>query len=256
MKHVKPVLATSVAMAALLAVSPLVAETYRQTADMRPETQGAQRDARQDQQTRESGQQSQDEMAEETRDAEDLLVEASETIQKLRQDEDAQQALQQAKGIFVVPDFGRAALVAGISGGQGIVLTRTEGKWGNPAFYNIGSISLGAQAGIAAGQIAMLLMTDEAVASFRQENNFSLGAEAGLTIIDWSEAAQASWGKGDIVLWTDTEGAFIGAELAISDIFSDDEANNAYYQQDVTVAEILSGDVRNPREDVMSQALR
>ncbi len=41
----------------------------------------------------------------------------------------------------------------------------------------------------------MLLMTDRALNSFKGNNTFSLNADAGLTIINYSARGQASIGK-------------------------------------------------------------
>ncbi len=60
----------------------------------------------------------------------------------------------------------------------------------------------------------MLLMTDRALNSFKGNNTFSLNADAGLTIINYSARGQASVGKGDVIFWADTEGAFAGFRSA------------------------------------------
>ena len=73
----------------------------------------------------------------------------------------------------------------------------------------------------------MILLTDKAVNTFKQDNNFSVSAEAGLSIIKWSKAGEASYGKGDVVMWADTEGLFAGVELAVGDISSDEDARPA-----------------------------
>jgi lipid-binding SYLF domain-containing protein len=206
-----------------------------------------------DEMASEAGEVFHEDQAEELADAKDLLREAAETLDLLKADERLGQYLEQAKAVFIAPDFARAALGVGASGGQGVVLTRPEGEWQNPAFYNFGEISVGAQVGVDAGAIAMLLMTDEAVDSFKQENNFAISAEAGLSVINWSEAVEASAGRGDVILWTDTEGLFAGAEVGVSDINSDEDANWGYYGKKVTVAEVLEGRVENPHENIFAQ---
>jgi len=47
-------------------------------------------------------------------------------------------------------------------------------------------VSAGAEAGFEAGQIAMVLTSDRGVRAFESGNNFTLNADAGFTIIDWS----------------------------------------------------------------------
>lgn len=180
---------------------------------------------------------------EERQNVQEVMRESADVLQALKREENMDAALEQAKGVFLVPDFGRGAFVLGGRGGQGVVLAKDNGEWNGPAFFNFGAVSAGAQGGVSAGEVAMLLMTDRAVESFKQENNFSLNADAGLTLMDWSKAAQGSVGKGDVILWSDTEGLFAGGAISVSDVFSDDDANQEYYTRTTNADQILSGQV-------------
>lgn len=116
---------------------------------------------------------------------------------------------------------------------------------------------MGAQAGVAAGSVAMILMNDKAVNSFKKNdgNNFSLDANAGLTVVNYSADAQASAGKGDVVLWSDTAGAFAGASVGISDIARDDDENRGYYNRQVNTTQIITGAVSNPHAESLRDTL-
>jgi len=180
----------------------------------------------------------------ERKDALNDLKEATQVVQQMNKQPEAKQLIDRAKGVFLIPDYGRAALVVGGSGGEGVLLVRTGAGWSDPVFYNLGSISAGAQAGVTAGQLAMVLMTDRAVNSFKGQNTFSLNANAGLTIVNWSARGQASLGKADVVLWSDTEGLFGGASISVSDISADTEENQAYFgRNDTSPGGILSGKI-------------
>lgn len=180
-------------------------------------------------------------------EVEKLLSDAKRVVDKMNADKDVSVAVAKAKGLYVIPYYGRGAFIAGGQGGEGVLLNAQGDHTKNPVFYNFGSVSVGAQAGGEMGEIVMLLMTDKAVNSFKQENNFSLNAEAGLTIINWSAQAQGNIGAGDIVIWSNTEGAFAGGALSVSNIFVDDEANKAYYGKDVRVTDVLDGKVTKNR---------
>ncbi len=54
--------------------------------------------------------------------------------------------------------------------------------------------------------MAFILMSDDAVNAFKSGNKITLDADAGFTIVNWSADAEASWGKADVVTWSDTEG--------------------------------------------------
>jgi lipid-binding SYLF domain-containing protein len=194
---------------------------------------------------------------EDARDAQETVADAAKVLQQMQADPDLKQMMSEAHGLFVVPHYARGGLVAGGSGGEGIMIQRGTNGWSDPLFYNVGGVSLGAQAGFEAGAVAFLLMNEESVASFAQENNFSLNAEAGLTIVDYSATGQASAGKGDVIMWSDTEGVFAGAQISVSDINWDGEENAAYYGSEVTAASVLGGKAKNthgnPMADTMTQ---
>lgn len=184
--------------------------------------------------------------------AEDVQ-ESVEVLQQLKQQEpELAQRLADAKGVFIIPDYATASLLVGGSGGEGVLMENRDGEWGNPGFYDIGNIDVGAQAGAAAGSIVMLLMSDEAVRNFHSGTEFALTAQAGLTIINWSAQAAGSTEDGDVLLWTDTEGLLAEASVGVGGISWDEEEASEYYnQQDLTADQVLAGDVQNPHENVL-----
>lgn len=197
-----------------------------------------------------------EESAEQAEEARSLVSEAAGVAEQMKDDPELSKLMQQAKGVFIVPDYGQGAIGVGGRGGEGVLLAKNGGQWSDPAFYDIGAVSIGAQIGGTAGQIAMLLMTDDAVESFKQENNFSLNTDADLTIVDYSAHAQGSVGKGeDVIFWSDTEGAFAGVSLSATDIHWDDEENNAYYGQSATAQDVLTGKLSSPDSDRLQNAL-
>jgi SH3 domain-containing YSC84-like protein 1 len=190
-----------------------------------------------------------------TNAAQQLVDEAVAVVNKMKSDPKLATLMKQAKGIYIVPKFGRGALIAGAKGGVGLATFRQDDKWSDPAFFDFGAISLGPQAGVSGGPIAFLLMKPNAVRSFRTGNNFALNADAGLSIFTYSSDVQASWGKGDIFMWSDNPGLYAGATVSVSDIAWDTENNHAYYGDDPTVAKILSGSAKNAASDELKNAL-
>lgn len=181
---------------------------------------------------------------------------AASVVKRMESEPGMNKLLSQAKGIFIVPEYGRAALGVGGSGGAGVLLVKNNDTWGEPAFYNIGSISVGVQAGAEGGPIAMVLTNDKAVNSFKQKNNFALSADAGLTVVDWSKMAQGEAGAGDVVAWSGTKGLFGSAAIGVQDIRYNQAQTAAYYQkQNLAANDVISGKVRNPHAEVLKQAL-
>ncbi len=178
-------------------------------------------------------------------------------VRRMESERGMDKLLQQAEGIFIVPTYGRAAVGIGGSGGAGVFLAkRDDGTWSDPAFYNIGGISIGAQIGAEGGPIALVLNNEKAVNSFMQKNNFSLSADAGLTVVNWAKVAEGSAGMGDVVAWAGTKGLFGNvASLGVNDIRFNGNLTNAYYDKTVTARDVINGKVKNPQANTLKQAL-
>lgn len=185
----------------------------------------------------------------------DLINEAVSVVGQMKRDEGFEDVLQKAKGVYIVPDYGKGAAVVGGEGGAGLVLVKQDGEWSNPAFYNFGGVSLGAQAGGEAGAMAFILMTDDAVNAFKSGNKITLDADAGFTVVNWSGDAEASWGKADVVTWSDTEGLFGGASVGVTDINWDDDGNKALYGEGADLSTVLQGKAETHEADKLKEAL-
>jgi lipid-binding SYLF domain-containing protein len=119
----------------------------------------------------------------------------------------------------------------------------------------MGGVSVGLQAGAQAGAIALVLNDQKALDSFMQNNKFSLGADADLTLVDWSKKGAGSAGWGNITAWSDTEGLFGGAAINVSDVDYDEDETAAYYGRQVAAREVLGGKVTDPHAGALRKAL-
>lgn len=178
-------------------------------------------------------------------------------VRRLEDDARMKQLLQQAKGVLIVPSYGKAALGVGAHGGAGLLLLRrADGGWSGPAFYDLGGLTVGLQLGAEAGPIAMVLNNDKAVHAFMGRNNFALSAEAGLTVLNWSKLAQGTAGTGDVVAWSGTRGLFGDAvAVGLHDIHFNQNLTNAYYGRALSPTDIAAGSVSNPQAQPLQQAL-
>ena len=189
-----------------------------------------------------------EDMREDAADAVEQLQEAREVLTEMRTDAELAAVLDNAHGVFVVPEYGRAALGVGVRGGEGVLLVR-DGTANRPVLYDFGGASIGLQAGAEGGSIAMVLTSERALDSFVQKNNWSLNADAGLTVVDWSAKAQASAGKGDVIVWSDTKGLLGDLSVGITDIRFDEEETAAFYDtttKDLTRQKIVIGVIKVP----------
>lgn len=178
-------------------------------------------------------------------------------VRQLEAEPRMKQLLQQAKGVLIVPSYGKAALGVGAHGGAGLLLLkRPDGAWAGPAFYDLGGLTLGLQIGAEGGPIAMILNNDKAVSEFMKTNNFALSADAGLTVLNWSKLAQGTVGTGDVVAWSGTKGLFGDAvAVGLSDIRFNQGLTNAYYGRALSPRDIATGAVSNPQARPLQQAL-
>ena len=188
-------------------------------------------------------------------DAVGHLNRAIAVLHQMGRDREVAAQLLKSKGVFVVPDSVRVAVGVGARGGAGVLLVRRADGWGSPSFYNMAGITLGAQLGADGGAMAFILNDQKALNGFMQDNKFSLNAAAGLTLVDWSKRGEGSLGWGDITAWSDTEGLFGGAAIAVTDVRFDAAETAAYYRQPVTAREVLAGRVANPRAAALRTAL-
>ncbi|MBW4023907.1 MAG: lipid-binding SYLF domain-containing protein [Proteobacteria bacterium] len=174
-----------------------------------------------------------------------LLQNATKAVQDMKSDSHFANLMTKCKGMFIIPSMGKGGFIIGGKGGQGVLVRRTSNGWSEPAFLTLGSISLGAQAGGSGGETIMLLMTSKAMHDFTQANNFSLGANAGLTVVNYSAKGQAPVGKGDVIIWSNKSGAFAGATVSATDITSNKPEDKNFYGKSVSTTQIIKGKVQH-----------
>jgi SH3 domain-containing YSC84-like protein 1 len=184
-----------------------------------------------------------------------LVQDAKNAVDRVESDSRFRGLMKQAKGVFIVPNMVKGALVVGGQGGQGVLLAHHASTWSDPAFYDIGSISIGAQAGGEAGPVVMLLMTDKALNDFDSANNFSLNANAGLTIVNYSARGTGGFGKGDVIVWSGAKGALASAAVSGTDISQNQQADQRFYGRSVATKEIINGQVTSASATELRNAM-
>jgi len=188
--------------------------------------------------------------------AQDRVNDAAKLVQQMERNPSLAAVLDQAKGVFIIPHYGRGGFIIGGQGGGGVVLVKHAMAWSAPAFYSIGGGSIGAQAGGEGGAIAMILMTRKAVDHFQNSGgSWSLNGGAGLTVVNWSGKARTNTNRGDVILWSNTSGLYGGLTASVTRISPDNQMDRAYYQRPVTSREILAGNVTDPYADPVRTAL-
>ena len=70
-----------------------------------------------------------------------------------------------------------------------------------------------------------------------------------------SHNSQASWGKGDIIIWSDHSGAYAGVNVSATDLNWVDNKNQGYYGRKVQPDKIPAGDANTPDAATLKAAL-
>jgi SH3 domain-containing YSC84-like protein 1 len=192
------------------------------------------------------------------RDAQQRIDAATHVVRDMQQDPHLARLLDRAQGVFIVPRYGKGAFIVGGHGGGGVVLMKHDGRWSDPAFFDIGGGSVGLQAGGSGGSVAMLLMTPHAVHQFMDnDRSWSLHGSAGLTVADYTgqEHAHAGGLPDDVIIWSNVRGLYGGLTAGVTHIGPNNDFDHAYYQERIGPREILTGQVRNHHANRLLDAL-
>lgn len=192
-------------------------------------------------------------------DAAELVTQSRDTFRTLVNDSEfasMKTALAQAKGVLIFPQVVKAGFILGGAGGTGVLLARDggAGAWVGPAFYTMGSASLGLQAGAASAEMVMLVNSQKALDSLRK-NKIKLGADASVALgsrgIDKDKVLNT-----DFVVYSKVKGAFAGVAVDGSVLDVRESLNAAYYGKPATPDDILfKRSVSNPDAVVLQNAV-
>jgi lipid-binding SYLF domain-containing protein len=92
----------------------------------------------------------------------------------------ADEYLETAKGILVIPDVKKIGLVIAAQWGTGAL--RVGGN--NVGYYKMEAGSAGFQAGYQRADFVFIFFTNEALEKFRNSKGWTVGAEAGITFVE------------------------------------------------------------------------
>lgn len=163
---------------------------------------------------------------------------------------DAQALIRKARGVIVCPRIFRAGFLLGGSGGDCVLSARdSQGNWSSPAFYGIGSGSIGLQAGIQDAEVLMLILTDRGLSAVL-DSQFKFGGDASAsigTLGNFIQGATTANAGADIVVTGKTRGLFAGLTLEGSLLRSQTESNRAFYGRDYGARQVVAdAAVANP----------
>lgn len=167
--------------------------------------------------------------------------------------------LRQSKGALICPRVFKAGFILGGSGGGCVLLSRGPAGWSFPAFYTIGSGSVGLQAGVQDSEVVFMILTDRGLRAILN-SQFKIGADASIAVATLGAGVEGSTTaalRADIVAFSRTRGLFAGISLQGSIISSDSNWDQTYYGAPLAAQQIvLQGQGNNPGAEPLREMLR
>jgi lipid-binding SYLF domain-containing protein len=148
--------------------------------------------------------------------------------------------LKNARGIILL-DRTKAGFVFAYQGGGGVVLVRDSeaDRWSPAGFVDANEASLGFQAGGEESFLVIVLMNTNATRGLL-DPHFNFGGEARGTAGDQTGGAQGTVNpRAAVLVYDDRQGFYGGVSIKGGGITPDDKANDIYYEQPLTMEEIL-----------------
>jgi lipid-binding SYLF domain-containing protein len=167
--------------------------------------------------------------------------------------------LRQARAVMVCPRVFRAGFLIGGSGG-GCVLTARDGSgsWSSPAFYVLGSGSIGLQIGIEDSEVMMMVMSDAGLSAL-MDAQVKIGGDVSVAVATIGAGVDASSTRpfhADIIAYSMGRGLFAGAAVNGGMLTTDTVANHNYYGRDLAARQIvIQMEVNNPGADPLRVTL-
>ena len=143
-----------------------------------------------------------------------------------------QAVLERAEGIAVFPSLLKGGIGIGGQRGHGVLSVRNKnGGWSNPAFLTITGGSIGAQIGVQAIDLVLVINNQRGLEQLVR-NQFKIGADAAVAAGPVGRDASASTDiqmRAQILSYSRTRGLFAGVTLNGSTIRQDRDANERFY---------------------------
>ena len=179
--------------------------------------------------------------ADDAADARAIVEKSRLTIESLARDKNfgaMREAMKKAHGVLIFPQIIKGAFFIGGSGGTGVLLARdAKGEWVGPAFYTIGSASIGIAFGGEAAETVIVIGSRKALDGL-YSNQFKLGADGSISAGPVGQGANVTFTT-DMMSFSRSKGAFAGVSFDGSVLDVRDSLNHAFYRPGVTPLDIL-----------------
>jgi lipid-binding SYLF domain-containing protein len=181
-------------------------------------------------------------------DAEKLVLDSGQTLDNFVADPDMgwfRDHAKDAKGLFICSKIVKAGFILGGSGGRCVFVAKGDHGWNGPAFYTMGTASIGFLAGVDVAEIIMLAMNQKAVDTL-MSSEFKVGAGASVAVGPTGAGTGAQ--TADFIVYSRNKGVYGGVDVNGSVIKPTEDYNRAYYGKPVSAIDIIAkGSVHNPQ---------
>lgn len=190
-------------------------------------------------------------------DQQSIVDRATLTVQDImsyeRNAENALSLLRRARAVMVCPRLFRASFIFGGEGGDCVLVARDgAGSWSSPAFYTMGSGSVGFQIGIQDAQVMMMILTDRGLSAVL-DSQFKVGGDASVSFAHLGVGIEGSTTAAvgaDIVTLARSRGLYAGVSLEGSLLRSQSAWNQSYYGRELAARQIVVAmEAHNPGSD-------
>jgi lipid-binding SYLF domain-containing protein len=171
---------------------------------------------------------------------EKVVADARTTLNNFLRDPDQtwiQNNLNRAKAVLIAPQIVRAGFIFGGSGGRAVLVARDGRTWHGPAFYDLGTASVGFQAGVDVSEAIVVVMTDKAMNSLLS-SDFKLGGDASVAAGPVGAGAKSDV-TADFISFTRAKGVYGGLSLDGTVVHVNSDYNAAYYGRSALPPDIL-----------------
>lgn len=180
--------------------------------------------------------------AKERSEAQDLVDRAKITFNGFMHDDQYtwfHQHLHEVKGLLIYPQVIKGGFFIGGSGGTGVLVVRNEttGSWSQPAFYTIGSVTLGLQIGGESAEVIVMAMSRKAIDSLLA-SSFKLGGDTSVALGPVGMGAKGNI-TADFISFAKSKGLYAGLNLEGAVVEVRDSLNTAYYGRNVRPVDII-----------------
>ena len=160
----------------------------------------------------------------------------------------------EAVGFLIAAQVVKAGFIFGGSGGRAVLVAKGEKGWAGPAFYTMGTASVGFQAGVTDSEIVTLVMNKKALDSL-MSGSVKAGADMSVAAGPVGVGAGAK-PNADFLVFSRSKGVFGGVDANGTVIKPTEDWNKDYYGKLVSPIEIiLRKAVHNPGGDALVKAV-